>query len=136
MGALVAAIGFLISPDPSSPSAFVLPFSLPIALAVAWRHGRAVAESPHFPVNRVIVASLQALVLGSLLVAAVLTVVSLPSTATLGETVRDGIGSAVGLTFLGIVFLGLPMLAIITPVIAAWAGIIRWLIPRLRGRSA
>jgi len=52
LGGALAIFGLAISPDWSAPLAYVLPLSLPVGIAMAWRHARAVADSPRFPVGR------------------------------------------------------------------------------------
>jgi hypothetical protein len=135
IGGSIAIVGFLISPDWTTPLALVLPCSLPIAVAVAWRHGRAVVQSLGFPVGRVLIASLQAVVAGSVLVPSVGALASSITGSSYFNSVSDGIGWIAATAVLGMVFLGLPMLAIVVPVITVWASIARTLVRHQREPS-
>lgn len=125
IGGALAAIGLPSPGDLSSPLAYILPLSLPVGVALAWRHGRAVVASPRFPAGRVLLMTLQALVVGALLVGMVSVLV--PDVYTIGaaDGIWGGIGKAFSVALLGIVFFGIPMLAIIAPIVTVWAVVVR-----------
>jgi hypothetical protein len=125
IGGVLAALGLATAQDRSAPMAYVLPLSLPVGVALAWRHAHAVAESLRFPVARVVVMSLQALVLGSILTGIASAMVGeVAGTSTL-TSIADAVGWVGATAFLGILFLGIPMLALIGPTVALWAIAVR-----------
>jgi hypothetical protein len=125
IGGGLAATGLATSADVFAPLTYVLPLSLPIGLALAWRHARPVAASPHFPVARVLLMSLQALVLGAVSVGAVGVLIGLFAGTHIPGSIWEGLGDVARVAFLGIVFMGIPMLALIGPVVTLWAMIVR-----------
>lgn len=127
IGGLLAVLGLATAEDWSAPMAYVLPLSLPVSVALAWRHAHAVSESPRFPVGRVVVMSLQALVLGSVLTGIASAMVGMVAGTTMVTSVADAIGWVAATAFLGILFLGIPMLALIGPAVALWALAVRHL---------
>ena len=69
--------------------------------------------------------ALQVLVLGALMVAATMAFVAGVSGREQSASVLEAIGQAIGLAALGIVFLGIPMLALILPLVVLWAVLVR-----------
>ncbi len=125
LGGALAIFGLAISPDWSAPLAYVLPLSLPVGIAMAWRHARAVADSPRFPVGRVVVMSLQVLVLGALLTGGANVLIGVVTNTRPVTSVWEALGGTAASAFLGIIFVGLPMLALIGPVVGLWAIVLR-----------
>lgn len=130
LGGVLALIGTVISPDWQSPVAYVLPLSFPVGILMAARHARAVVSSPRFPVGRVVVMSLQALVIGALLTGVASVGIGLVTgTGWVASgwvaSVWQAIGAVVATAFLGIVFVGIPVLAVIVPIVGLWAVLLR-----------
>lgn len=125
IGVSLAVVGVTLNSDPSSVLAYVLPLSLPVGVLLAWRHSRAVGSSPRYPMGRVILMAVQAVVVGALLVGATLAAVEAVNGRGQFATLLDGIGRVFWLAALGIMFMGIPMLALILPVVAIWAVLVR-----------
>lgn len=125
MGGAIAFLGTTISPDWSAPLAYVLPLSLPVGILMAVRHARAVVESPRFPIGRVVVMSLQALVIGALLTGGASVLIGVITDARPVGSVWEAVGIAVYTAFLGVIFVGIPMLAMIGPIVGLWAIVLR-----------
>ncbi len=125
IGGLLAALGIVLATDWSAPAVFILPLSLPVGLMLAWRHAPAVAAATTFPIARVVVMSLQALVLGALLVGITSELMRAIVDAEALISLWDLVGRTAMTAVLGVIILGLPMLGVIVPVVALWAVLVR-----------
>jgi hypothetical protein len=76
------------------------------------------------PVARVVVMCLQSLVLGALLVGMAGALTGSAGAETLSSP-WEVIGWAAALAFLGVIFVGIPMLALIGPAVVLWTAVIR-----------